>query len=262
MSCGFFRIGVYKKDGSPDEAKAKEVFDWLKANCKWFIDGNDEVFDLRGNKLLTHGAPFSDGLDVDESAEDPFNGMYVPGNLDFLDKASVETKAETIVAVYQYDGYDNSYLEKVWIDGVEKDSYSLDGFNNYDERYTDSCRRRRGVFKNTKTGEEVLAGELELLHDGEAIDEEYDGYFDDLEWVLRFYGTDVDDVRPKDKDACVKAFVAYLKEEFGEDAQISESDWTFVGLGTERTFFDLYGTNPPLKQYREASEVVAEMNKK
>ena len=47
--------------------------------------------------------------------------------------------------------------------------------------------------------------------------------------------------RPEDERVCL-----------GEDAQISESNWTFVGLGSERSFFDIYGTNPPLKQYRSA----------
>ena len=48
---GYFDIGVYKNDGTPDEAKAREVFAWIQTNCPWFYDENVEVFVLDGHRI-------------------------------------------------------------------------------------------------------------------------------------------------------------------------------------------------------------------
>lgn len=264
---GYPRIKFYTNDGTADADAAKRAYDWCKANYDWFKgeeeDGSKAPFLLEGNEFVVNEAVGLDGnaLDLEYGS--------VPSDVNWLGEPCRQTKAARLIASLYEDGsessYDsNSYVEKVWIDGKVKDSYSLSPFNtsmhpcyqqdssllvHYDDE--DSYREIQGVFKNTKTGEKVLAGNLvsELDYNSD-IDEdgEFCGDVNDLEQSLNLY----EYVSPKDKDACVKAFVAELKMEFGEDAQISESDWTFVGLGSERSFFDIYGTNPPLKQYRSA----------
>ena len=267
---GYPRIKFYTNDGTADADAAKRAYDWCKANYDWFKgdeeDGSKAPFLLEGNEFVPNAA-----VGLDGNALDLKDGS-IPSDVDWLGEPCRQTKAARLIASLYEDGsessYDsNSYVEKVWIDGKEKDRYSLRSFNtsmhpcyqqdssllmHYDDE--ESYRELQGVFKNTKTGEKVLAGKLVSKLDYDLnIDEdgEFCGDVDDLEQSLVFYEAD-EFVSPKDKDACVKAFVADLKEDLGEDAQISESDWTFVGLGSERSFFDIYGTNPPLKQYRSA----------
>lgn len=264
---GYPRIKFYTNDGTADADAAKRAYDWCKANYDWFKgeeeDGSKAPFLLEGNEFVVNEAVGLDGnaLDLEYGS--------VPSDVDWLGEPCRQTKAARLIASLYEDGsessYDsNSYVEKVWIDGKVKDSYSLSPFNtsmhpcyqqdssllvHYDDE--DSYREIQGVFKNTKTGEKVLAGNLVSPLDYDLnIDEdgEFCGDVNDLEQSLNLY----EFVSPKDKDECVKALVAELKDEFDEDTQISESDWTFVGLGSKRSFFDIYGTNPPLKQYRSA----------
>ena len=124
---GYFDIGVYKKDGTPDAAKAKEVFDWIKANCKWFNGEDSDALVLEDNRISNNSEDYLDGLDVKYN-DDPF-GDGVPNNIDFLGKAADAAKPEKIVASFYYDGSETSYDENfftlsVWEDGTRRDIYN------------------------------------------------------------------------------------------------------------------------------------------
>ena len=261
---GYFRIAFFTNDGSADAEAAKRAYDWCKANYDWFKgekeDGSDAPFLLEENGFVPNAAVASE---VDDGAFD-LKRVSVPSDVDWLGEPCKQTKAARLVASLYEDGSDfsydsNSYVEKVWIDGELKGWNSLDQFDTsrspcfqqdsslllyYDNEYSLSYNQVRAVFKNTKTGEEFLAGQLESDYD------EY-GCVDDSEPMLCFLDTRVS---PDDKEACVKALIEYLKEGAGVSAPISESDWTFERLDSQRSFFDIYGTNPPLKDYRWVEE--------
>ena len=100
---GYFDIGVYKNDGTLDEAKAREVFAWIQTNCPWFYDENVEVFVLDGHRISNNSDFFCDGLYQVKDGD-------VPDNLDFLDDAYKAVKAEKIAATFLYDGSETSWL--------------------------------------------------------------------------------------------------------------------------------------------------------
>ena len=118
---GYFDIGVYKNDGTPDEAKAREVFAWIQTNCPWFYDENVEVFVLDGHRISNNADFFCDGLYQVKDGD-------VPDNLDFLDDAYKAVKAEKIAATFLYDGsetswHNNFFTASVWADGKRTDTY-------------------------------------------------------------------------------------------------------------------------------------------
>ena len=118
---GYFDIGVYKNDGTPDEAKAREVFAWIQTNCPWFYDENVEVFVLDGHRISNNSDFFCDGLYQVKDGD-------VPDNLDFLDDAYKAVKAEKIAATFLYDGsetswHNNFFTASVWADGKRTDTY-------------------------------------------------------------------------------------------------------------------------------------------
>lgn len=129
---GFFRIEFYTGNGSADADAAKRAYDWCMENYGWFKkdDGDGTPFLLNGNsfnaneKVSVNG---TGGLDIK-------NGD-IPDNVDWLSDAVKEAKVERLVASIREDfsesSYDsNSYTEKVWIDGEEKDKYKIHEFNS------------------------------------------------------------------------------------------------------------------------------------
>lgn len=56
-----FDITFKKKNGKPDNAVAKKVFDWCKQEYEWFLEWGDGPFGLKGNVIST--APAFEGGD-------------------------------------------------------------------------------------------------------------------------------------------------------------------------------------------------------
>ncbi|MBR6200043.1 MAG: hypothetical protein IKQ61_07275 [Spirochaetales bacterium] len=60
---GYYKMEFYKNDGTPDEKKAKEAFDFCMKQYEWFREG--EPFVLEDNSIIGNYDKWSDGLVLD-----------------------------------------------------------------------------------------------------------------------------------------------------------------------------------------------------
>ncbi len=276
---GYFRIEFYKGDGSADVDAAKRAYDWCMENYDWFKDGDgsNAPFSLVENSFAGRDE-YCGGLDIK-------NGD-IPADIDWLADAAKEAKVERLVASihedYSETSYDsNSYTEKVWIDGEEKNEYKVYEFNSstnppYEmDSYSTLChldensfRYLSGMFKNVKTGEIVLAGQLLSSN---YFNEEYGEYTDEGpdpdSTRLCFSESDesvfvnLEDLNSINKQECVKAFISEVKAFMSNDFEISESDWTFEGFrGERRSFFEIYGSKTPTSPFMDCEDYAEKLD--
>ena len=260
---GYFRIEFYTGNGSADEDAAKRAYDWCMENYDWFKedDGNGTPFLLNGNSFVVNedvSLNGTGGLDI--------KWGDIPDNVTWLAKAFNAVKATRLVAsLWQDFGEtsldENYYYEGVWERGKQFKYYLVDGFNTriypawHDRLYIDNdfkytYREIQAAFKNEKTGEEILAGKLTSEKPED----------DEVEGTLKIIGEasfaveiGMDSVALKsdvDKAEVVKAFVSVLKKADGY-SDANEADWAFCGFKSQRSFFDLYGSNPAVADYKE-----------
>ncbi|BDC96662.1 leucine-rich repeat domain-containing protein [Treponema saccharophilum] len=264
---GYFKIEFYTGDGSADADAAKRAYDWCKENYGWFRgeegDGSDAPFLLDGNKFKAN-----EDVCIDPGALDIKYGD-VPDNTAWLQKPFKAVKAARLVASLYQDfgesGWEcHEYREDVWQGGGLHTYYGLPEFNRiifpsfYGEKHIDNIyeynyRPIMAKFKNKKTGEEILSGNV--THDMDDDEIEQDSVIDGTVNVggARFpveigegYVCLVDG--KEEEAALVKAFVSALKKAEGY-ADTDEADWEFCDFCSKRGYFDLYGSNPPIPQY-------------
>lgn len=259
---GYFRIEFYTGNGSADEDAAKRAYDWCMENYDWFKedDGNGTPFLLNANSFVVNedvSLNGTGGLDIK-------NGD-IPDNVTWLAKAFNAVKATRLVASLWKDFGETSldenyYYEGVWERGKQFNYYLVDGFNTsiypawydghiIDNDFNHTYRKLLAAFKNEKTGEEILAGDLTSEKPED----------DEVEGTLKIIGEasfaveiGMDSVALKsdvDKAAVVKAFVSVLKKADGY-SDANEADWAFCGFKSQRSFFDLYGSNPAVADYK------------
>jgi hypothetical protein len=273
MGYGYFSIDFYTNDGSPDADAAKRAYDWCMENYDWFKgengDGSDiPPFLLSGNSFEANDDDYyADGLVI--------KGTNIPGDVDWLADAAKETKAARLVASVIQDysessHWSNGYTEKVWIDGEERHSYGVGEFTRTMADYLpyerDSSiafrleeggfRHSQGKFKNAKTGEIVLGGDLRFWLDDE-------DYIDTESSLLFFWNSDGRvpiDKDSIDKKECVRAFVSEVKSFMSNDCEIDESDWTFEGFDSQPSFFDIYGKNPPTAPFMDCEDYARKLD--
>lgn len=270
---GYFRIEFYTGDGSEDSSVAKNAYDYCKANYDWFNgengDGSDIPFLLSGNSFVPNDSWYADGLDIKNTS--------IPSDVDWLEDAAKEANAARLVASVQEDysessDWSNSYTEKVWIDGKVKDKYKVYEFNNSTfppyERDSGSAvfhlddgtyRHLCGMFKNAKTGEIVLCGQLisHLSDDDESIEDTNLVFYESGEEV----SVNIDDLDFIDKEECVRAFISEVKEFMSEECEIDESDWTFEGFkGDRRSFFEIYGSKEPTEPFMDCEDYARKLD--
>lgn len=262
---GYFSIEFYTGDGSADADAAKRAYDWCKENYGWFRgekgDGSDAPFLLNKNEFVPNEDAYPDGLDIKYGD--------VPDNTAWLQKPFKAVKAARLVASIHQDYSEtsygsNSYHEGVWERGRSFCFYELPRFNTSmhpayieigpgsgihisDGAFGFTYRQIRGLFKNAKTGEEILCGEVR--HNEKKCNDR-----GELSGTLRIGEASFsvlvgdDDVLFEDgadEDKIVSAFVSALKKVAGYKEAVQD-EWTFEDFGTQRTLFDLYGSNPPL----------------
>ncbi len=259
---GYFRIEFYTGNGSADVDAAKRAYDWCMENYDWFKedDGDGTPFLLKDNSFEVNedvSVNGTGGLDI--------KWGDIPDNVTWLAKAFNAVKATRLVAsLWQDFGEtsldENYYYEGVWERGKQFKYYLVDGFNTriypawHDRLYIDNdfkytYREIQAAFKNEKTGEEILAGKLTSEKPED----------DEVEGTLKIIGEasfaveiGMDSVALKsdvDKAAVVKAFVSVLKKADGY-SDANEADWAFCGFKSQRSFFDLYGSNPAVADYK------------
>lgn len=260
---GYFRIEFYTGNGSADVDAAKRAYDWCKENLDWF-NGDDEgmPFLLKDNSFVVNedvSLNGTGGLDIK-------NGD-IPDNVTWLAKAFNAVKATRLVASLWQDFGEtsvdmNTYYEGVWERGKQFNYYLVDGFNTsiypawynghiIDNDFNHTYRKLLAAFKNEKTGEEILAGDL--------TSEEPAGFGEitkgtlkigDVSFAAEINMDSVELQSDVDKAEVVKAFVSVLKKS-KEYSDVNETDWTFCGFKSCRSFFELYGSNPAVADYKE-----------
>ena len=269
---GYFRIEFYTGDGSADADAAKRAYDWCKENYGWFRgekgDGSDAPFLLNKNKFVPNEDAYPDGLDIKYGD--------VPDNTAWLQKPFKAVKAARLVASIHQDYSEtsygsNSYHEGVWERGRSFCFYELPRFNTSmhpayieigpgrgihisDGPYGFTYRQIRGLFKNAKTGEEILCGEVRHNEDKRNDRGELSGTLriGEASFPVLVGDDDVSFEDGADEDKIVSAFVSALKKVAGYKEAVQD-EWTFEDFGTQRTLFDLYGSNPPIPQYTTLS---------
>ena len=269
---GYFRIEFYTSDGSADADAAKRAYDWCKENYGWFRgeegDGSDAPFLLNKNKFVPNEDAYPDGLDIKYGD--------VPDNTAWLQKPFKAVKAARLVASIHQDYSEtsygsNSYHEGVWERGRSFCFYELPRFNTSmhpayieigpgrgihisDGPYGFTYRQIRGLFKNAKTGEEILCGEVRHNEDKRNDRGELSGTLriGEASFPVLVGDDDVSFEDGADEDKIVSAFVSALKKVAGYKEAVQD-EWTFEDFGTQRTLFDLYGSNPPIPQYTTLS---------
>ena len=204
---GYYRIDFYKKDGSPDTLKAKEAFDWCSKQYEWFTE--NEPFVLDENKIVWNENDYADGLPIKSTFHD------VP-NCDGEDREPIESwiremgsavKAEIIAGDFLCDysesdddaNYDLSIIYKdgeIIFSELVSFNGSLHAACNWGVYYAlnpDTDCYYQGVFRNKKTGKELLSGYVALVSDS---DDEENSEDEHLCRFVYFNDGDIDDDAP------------------------------------------------------------------
>jgi hypothetical protein len=268
---GYFRIEFFTENSSPDEDAAKRAFDWCKEHYPWSngSDGEDNApFVLRGHAFVANGEAWPDGLDIKHlSIVRDGEWHQIPDGISWLAKPFRMIRGARLVASIHQDfsesSYDsNTYIEGVWERGKRYREYIVN-FNScirpafdvdgkvpchIDDCMDGTYRTLRGLFRNSKTGEEILAGAV--IHECDVDEDcEMTGMLTigEASFPLSI-GDDAVEAEFEAGDA-VKAFVEELRKVEGH-ADEDVADWRFERFCSQRSFFDLYGSNPPLSEYR------------
>ena len=157
---GYLNMGVYKKDGTPDAAKAKEVFDWITANFEWSKYDDEPVFALDGHRITeSREGAFIDGI--------PMKEAEVPESLHWGTKVFNAVKPEKIAATFLYDGsetswHNNFFSAALWEEGkssfifdqakVPKDSNTGE-FPDYVEGFSIDELAQKGEWHRAESGD-------------------------------------------------------------------------------------------------------------
>ena len=269
---GYYRIDFYKKDGTPDEVKAKEAFDWCSQQYDWFT--KEEPFILENNKILWNERKYADGLPLkssfykvpncDAALEDPIRTWIQ----EMGDAVKAEVIAGGFLCDYSESDDDANYnLSIIYKDGeiifsdIVAFNRSLHAASNYGVYYALNPDNHyyRGLFRNKMTGKELFSGYVALDSDSDD-DEDSDG-----EYLCRFVyynDGDIDDDEPFLCDADGYIRISYGDEFCGfdhfndEDYDIIEhfikdevedepekygdlADWEFIGISGEPDVFEL-----------------------
>ena len=174
---GYYRIDFYKKDGTPDELKAKEAFDWCSKLYDWFTE--EDPFVLENNQILWNERKYSDGLPL----KNTFN--KIP-NCDGCTKLPIQTwfkemgdavNADAIAGSFTCDyteSNNEAYYKLCIIYKNGKNEFcDVFQFNNnicarkqwglYYAAHPSTYNLLRGVFRNKKTGRFIMTGFIALV---------------------------------------------------------------------------------------------------
>lgn len=203
---GYYRIDFYKKDGTPDELKAKEAFDWCSKQYDWFTE--EEPFTLENNQILWNERKYSDGLPLKST-------FYKVPNLDGYrelaimrwfkemgDGVNAEAIAGSFTCDYTESDPEAYYRLCIIYKNGTNDFWNMIKLNRdicasyqwgmYYVVHPNTYNLLRGVFRNKKTGRSFLSGFIVLAPDAEDSDEKFfckftrdqHGHIDDSEPFL------------------------------------------------------------------------------
>lgn len=256
---GYFTIDVVKKDGSPDEEKAKAVFDYCMNTFDWCTE--IKPFSLEGHEIVTNYDDWPDGVEIkhtDVPTED----------FEWLCEAQEETGADRIVAEIVTDFSESSYEEntnkKALIEDGEVKEETYCNYNSLvmgevdsGSRYPalgDNCNTYKAKFKNKKTGQEVLGGVVFIYPN-----EDYDDVFEacnNEEYHYVFSNNDKAKLLDVDDEPTNMENFDHFSDDYDimkdfDFPNDSPEDWEFVGFATQPSLFDRFASNPPIEELEE-----------
>lgn len=257
---GYCHISIVNNDGSANEQKAKEAYEYCMKTYEWF--SNEEPFVLEGTEINTNYDVYPDGFDAK-------HGDIPTDDYDWLCDVQNELGIERIVAEINTDFSESSieenYNTQLLIENGEivkertvQHCFTDDIYGEVDTScyylLNDFLMHYRAKFKNKNTGKIVLGGLIQVCP-GEDYDSVLDAIFDGKYNLKIFTTNDVIDLLDKDGNPItwIGNFDHFADEynilegfDFFDD---SKDDWEFTGFGTQNNFFDVYAKKPQDEDY-------------